>query len=99
MPLVNKVRTRAGLPALSSVTLNDIIHERRIEFHCEADRWDVLVRTGKAVEVMAAHGAREKANRPTVITSTAFNKINLLFPVPSGVLETDPTMEQNPEYK
>ncbi len=99
VPLVNKVRTRAGLPALSSVTLDDIIHERRIEFHCEADRWDVLVRTGKAGEVMAAHGAKEKANRPTVITSTAFNKINLLFPVPSGVLETDPTMEQNPEYK
>jgi tetratricopeptide (TPR) repeat protein len=97
--LVNEVRTRAGLPELASVTLDDIMHERRIEFHCEADRWDVLVRTGKAVEVMTAHGAEEKTNRPTVITSTAFNKINLLFPIPSSVLQTDPTMEQNPEYK
>ncbi len=99
VPLVNKVRVRAGLPELSSVTLDDILHERRIEFHCEADRWDVLVRTGKAVEVMTAHGTEEKANRPTVITSTAFNNINLLFPIPSTVLETDPSMEQNDEYK
>lgn len=99
VPLVNQVRRRAKLSELGSVTLNDIIHERRIEFHCEADRWDVLVRTGLAEEVMKAHGVNEKAKRPTAITSTAFNKIKILFPIPSGVLENDPTMEQNPEYK
>ncbi len=99
LPLINEVRTRAGLGTLSSVTLDDIIQERRMEFHCEADRWDVLVRTGKAVDVMTTHGIMEKANRPTVIISTAFNHINLLFPIPSSVLENDPTMEQNPEYK
>lgn len=99
VPLVNQVRARAGLLDLSSVTLDDIFQERRIEFYCEADRWDVLVRTGEADEVMKAHGEDEKASRPIVITSTAFNTINHLFPIPSGVLETDPTMEQNPEYQ
>jgi tetratricopeptide (TPR) repeat protein len=99
LPLVNQVRQRAKLPTLGSVTLDDIIQERRIEFHCEADRWDVLVRTGKAEQVMQAHGAQEKTNRPTEITSVAFSKINLLFPIPTSVLENDPTMEQNPEYK
>jgi hypothetical protein len=100
VPLVNQVRRRAGLPNLSSVTLDDIIHERRVEFHCEADRWWVLLRTGKAVEVMTAHGNEEKANRPTdVIPSTAFQKIKLLFPIPTNVLQNDPTMEQNPEYQ
>jgi len=97
--LVNQVRKRAGLTDLSSVTIDDVLHERRIEFYCEADRWDVLVRTGKATEVMTAHGEMEKANRPTVITSTAFNEIKLLFPIPTSVLENDPSMEQNPEYK
>ena len=97
--LVNQVRQRAGLPVLSSVTVDDIIHERRIEFNCEADRWDVLVRTGKAVEVMTAHAIMEKANRPEVIRASAYPKINLLFPIPSSILENDVTMEQNPEYK
>lgn len=97
--LVNQVRERAGLTPLGSVTLDDIIHERRVEFHCEADRWDVLVRTGKAVEVMTAHGEEERENRPEVIRGQAYNKINLLFPIPSSVIQNDPTMEQNPEYK
>ncbi len=96
--LVNQVRDRAGLPALSTVTLDNIIHERRIEFHCEADRWDVLVRTGKAVEVMTAHGQQERANRPTVIRGDDFKTIRILFPIPTSVLENDPTMKQNPEY-
>lgn len=98
-PLINQVRERAGLEPLSAVTIDDIIHERRIEFHCEADRWDVLVRTGKAVEVMIAHGAEEKQNRPNTIRNQAYNKINILFPIPSRVLENDLTMEQNPEYR
>ncbi|MCY1720962.1 RagB/SusD family nutrient uptake outer membrane protein [Prolixibacteraceae bacterium Z1-6] len=98
-PLVNQVRERAGLDPLSTVTIDDVIHERRVEFHCEADRWDVLVRTGKAVEVMTAHGAEERQNRPNTIRGQAYNKINILFPIPSSVLENDPTMEQNSEYK
>lgn len=97
--LVNQVRQRAGLAPLSSVTIEDVIHERRIEFHCEADRWDVLVRTGKAMEVMTAHGTEQKENRPNTIRGQAYDKIKLLFPIPSSVLENDPTMEQNPEYK
>lgn len=98
-PLINEVRERAGLDPLSTVTIDDVIHERRVEFHCEADRWDVLVRTGSAVDVMTAHGAEQKQNRPEVIRGQAYNKINILFPIPSSVLENDPTMEQNPEYK
>lgn len=98
--LVNEVRRRAGLSPMQNVTLDDIIHERRIEFHCEADRWDVLVRTGQAEEVMKAHGVREKALRPgAVIPENAFTKIKLLYPIPSFVLQTDATMEQNSEYK
>lgn len=99
VPLVNQVRERAGLPALSSVTLEDIIHERRVEFHCEADRWDVLVRTGIVNEVMTAHGQRERANRPMAIGPTAFQRIKILYPIPAAVISNDPTLPQNPEHQ
>jgi len=96
--LVNQVRDRAGLPLLSNVTLDDILHERMIEFHCEADRWDVLVRTGRAKEVMKAHGEREN-QRKYFKGRNSFETIKLLYPIPDFVLELDPTMEQNPEYQ
>lgn len=97
IPLVNMVRNRAGLNDLSNVTLDDIIHERRVEFHCEDDRWYVLVRTGKAVEVMKAHGEREKKRRSD-FSKDSFNEIKILLPIPSTVIENDPTIQQNEEY-
>ncbi|RIH63109.1 RagB/SusD family nutrient uptake outer membrane protein [Mariniphaga sediminis] len=97
LPLVNAVRLRAKLQPLSSVSLDDIIHERRVEFHCELDRWDVLVRTGKAVEVMTAHGNQQRERK--FVGENSYKKIKLLFPIPDKALDLDPTMEQNPEYK
>lgn len=99
LPLVNEVRTRAGLTPLSNVTINDVIHERRVEFCCEADRWDVLVRTGLANEVMLAHGKIQRETRPPdVVGDDAYREIKLLFPIPSEEIETDPTLNQNPGW-
>ncbi len=95
LPLVNQVRERAGLPDLVNVTLEDIMHERRIEFHCENDRWGVLVRMGKALEVMTAHGIEQKQQRVSY-KSPAYDKIRILFRIPSSVMTVDPTMVQNP---
>ena len=97
VPLVNSVRNRAGLDDLNNVTLDDIIHERRVEFHCEDDRWDVLVRTGKVFEIMKAHGEREK-NRRSDFSNDSFEEIKILLPIPSTVIERDPTIQQNEEY-
>jgi starch-binding outer membrane protein, SusD/RagB family len=97
LTLVNEVRNRAKLSNLTNVTLDDIIHERRVEFHCEADRWDVLVRTGIAKEVMQAHGETQKG-LPNV-AAKAYGNIKLYFPIPSSVIELDPKIEQNSEYK
>jgi hypothetical protein len=102
VPLVNQVRERSGLDALNDVTLDDILHERRIEFHCEADRWGTLVRFHKegdidVVELMQAHGEEER-ERPA-IKGTAFSKIKLLYPIPTSVIELNSQIEQNPEYK
>lgn len=98
VPLVNQVRIRAGLPAVSSVTLDEILHERRVEFHCEADRWDVLMRTGRMVEVMTAFGQEQRTLHPIVHGPRTYVDLNPLYPIPAAVLSNDPTMQQNPGY-
>lgn len=103
LPLVNQIRRRAGLDDITGgfsqeELLDIIINERRLEFHSEADRWDVLVRTGRAVEVMQAHGEFERVSRDE-IGSNALQNIKLLFPIPDAVIELDPDgITQNPEY-
>ncbi|MDR2389050.1 MAG: RagB/SusD family nutrient uptake outer membrane protein [Tannerellaceae bacterium] len=50
---LNNVRTRAGLPPLSSMKLQDIKDERRIEFWGDGERFFDLVRWGDALTVLA----------------------------------------------
>ncbi len=100
LDLVNQVRSRAGLTDLTSISLNDVIQERRVEFFCEADRWDVLVRTGEANEVMLAHGNRQKQERSVAdVSSSSYTTIKLLFPIPSDVIDLNPNISQNSEYE
>lgn len=53
---LNKVRVRAGLPALSSYTLSDVKNERRAEMFFENERFFDLVRWGDAATVLANKG-------------------------------------------
>jgi starch-binding outer membrane protein, SusD/RagB family len=88
------IRGRAGLSpitAASQSAVRDAIdHERRIELAFENKRWFDLVRTGKAVEVITAYGARVKAN-PTayyfpagfVPPAQSFSDIKLVWPLPA----------------
>lgn len=47
--LINQVRSRAGLPAISGADLDDLKHERRVEFAGEyTDRHTDLIRWGDA---------------------------------------------------
>lgn len=54
--MVNQLRTRAGLPEITGITLQQIYNERRWEMAMEYERWFDLVRTGQALSAMAADG-------------------------------------------
>jgi hypothetical protein len=110
--LLNEVRNRADLGSLTSTDLpnqdafrNAIAQERRVELAFENHRWFDLVRTGKAVEVMAAFGIKEMAN-PTLTPpdflpydpaeSFKLDERELLYPLPSNELVLNPNLIQNP---
>lgn len=92
---LNDVRNRAGLANSTATGQSDIrnaiLAERRVELAFENKRWPDLVRTENAQTVMAAYGARVKAN-PTdyyfpigfAPATSAFGTISLLFPLPAS---------------
>lgn len=88
---LNEVRERAGLPAhvLGATLPNDqdavidaILEERRLELAFEGDRWFDLVRTGRAVAVLAPNLAEYET----------------LWPIPQSELDVALNLEQNPGY-
>ncbi|MCF0072904.1 RagB/SusD family nutrient uptake outer membrane protein [Dyadobacter sp. CY261] len=100
---LNEVRKRAGLAGITQTAqpaLRDIIaHERRVELAFENHRWLDLVRTGKAIEVMTAHGAKLK-KQYSYLTSDSYNVTpdKLLLPIPQSERELNPGLTQNPGY-
>lgn len=103
---------RTGLTPVASAdqaTLRELIRkERRIELAFENKRWPDLVRTGKAVEVMSAFGARVKADPeayyyPSGVApagdSYQVDEHRLLFPIPQREIRLNPdAMIQNIGY-
>lgn len=96
---VNKVRNRAGLADVATVTAEIIANERRHEFAFENKRWHDLVRTGQAITVMTEYGNRMKALYP-YIEARAYNvtKDKLIFPLPYRELQVSSQLYQNPGY-
>lgn len=91
VPLLLQVRSRSMPdPSLSTEELADleqtIADERRRELAFENHRWFDLLRTGKAVEVMTAHGIEQKAQKPTV-PEEAYTNIRTLLGIPLGQVE------------
>jgi hypothetical protein len=79
---INIIRQRAGIPLLTSVTLDDILKERRLEFAFEGLRWFDLKRTGRAMEYMPYVRSEE----------------NLTWPIPQSEIDLNPNLVQNPGY-
>ncbi|WP_289662124.1 RagB/SusD family nutrient uptake outer membrane protein [Flavobacterium panacagri] len=94
--IVNKVRTRAGLPANAvNITLDQLFDERRKEFFAEGTRWFDLIRSGKAVTIMNAWRiAEDTENKIRTIDNNS-----LLYPIPLQELLAVPGLyKQNPGY-
>jgi hypothetical protein len=100
---LNAVRARAGLPATtesSQAGLRVVIeHERRVELAFENHRWHDLQRTGRAIEVMNAFGAKLK-QQVNYLSPDAYQvtQNRLLYPIPQSERELDPSLVQNPGY-
>ena len=85
--MVNQIRQRAGLNDLSTVTINEVLRERRFEMAMEHDRWFDLVRTGQAPAAMTANGK-------TFIVGT-----HERFPIPQDqIIASNGALLQNPGY-
>ena len=87
LSIVNKIRNRAGLIPLTSVTLDQIYKERRLEMAMEHDRWFDIVRTGKASASMSAVG------------KVFIQGKHELFPIPEEQITLSKgILTQNPNY-
>ena len=102
--ILNAVRARAGIRALTSSDLPDqasfrtaLFHERRVEFAGEYLRWFDLVRSGTAMQVInTLLATSQEGNGLYQMKAT-----NILFPIPALELKTNPDtryMFQNPGY-
>lgn len=92
--IVNQVRKRAGIPAVSNVNLSVLMEERRREFLGEGLRWNDLVREGMAVTTMNAWLASDNI--------TTINKIipqYIIYPIPQAEILVKPGLyKQNEGY-
>lgn len=81
---LNKVRSRAGLTPLLSLSQQAVWDERRAELAMEEDRFFDLIRTNQAA---------------TVLSSIGYNgsKHNV-FPIPATQLQLNTNLVQNPNY-
>ncbi len=106
--LLNEIRVRAGLQPKTSGNVNPslriqnqqefrdaIFQERRVELAFENQRWYDLVRSGRAVAVMTAHGREEIPKQPIPSNSYMVTENNLLLPIPQREVNLD-NLTQNP---
>lgn len=92
--LVNRIRTRAKLANLSTVTINDILNERRLELAFEGQRWFDLVRNDKVIPVLNTLNSRD----PGRLKMNPVTEQTILIPIPQPQIDKNPSMTQNPGY-
>jgi hypothetical protein len=98
---LNKVRARAGLDPLTTTDqgqLRDsILHERRVELAFENHRWEDLLRSGKALDIINAFGIKIRQQISYLPPdSHVVTDHNLLFPIPQDNIDLNPKLTPNP---
>jgi starch-binding outer membrane protein, SusD/RagB family len=94
--VVNKVRTRSGLPSISNVTLAQLLDERRREFAGEGLRWFDLQRSGNLITIMNAFEASEDVQNKMKPVKADY----IIYPVPQSQMDAAPGLyTPNPGYQ
>lgn len=104
LTLVNQVRARVTLPALTAFTdsndaINKILKERFTELCFEGQRWFDLKREGKALEILAQQTYTPLSGIATPLPYVGnLSQNDLLWPIPQSILDNNPNLTQNPGY-
>ncbi|MGQ1784268.1 MULTISPECIES: RagB/SusD family nutrient uptake outer membrane protein [unclassified Saccharicrinis] len=103
---INAVRERAGLDALTEVTLDDILQERRIELVIESgDRWFDLARINrtKAIDILSNTDRAFLADRDDPSQGTEGGgrfvvpqESDFLLPLPQVETDINPLLKEDP---
>ncbi|HVW62963.1 MAG TPA: RagB/SusD family nutrient uptake outer membrane protein [Puia sp.] len=106
---IRTVRERAGLTGITGATINDLIHERRVELGGENTRFQDLLRWDKAgvVNLDTIVGKPKYAsplppyNGAVALPARTFTRPkNYYWPIPQVVIdESKGVITQNPNYK
>lgn len=88
---INRIRNRAGLTNLATVTLNNILLERRVELCFEGHRLHDLKRLKQNIVILNG--------TTTVITTTfPYNSPKAVLPIPLREINVNSNLVQNPGY-
>lgn len=84
---INLIRSRVNLPATTSLTLEEILRERKLE----------LAHEGHFIhDVKRTRGAIQDNNNPGL--TYLYDDPRLVFPIPQREMDANPELEQNPGY-
>lgn len=106
LPFLNQVRSRAFGAGKGQITTTDqaslrtiIFHERRVELAFENKRYQDLIRTGQAISVLNAYGAKAKQRFSYLLPQTYnVTQDRLLYAIPLREMQQNPKLVQNPGY-
>jgi hypothetical protein len=98
IPLINAIRARVGLSPTTASSQSDvalaILHERRLEFAGQGQRWSDLRRFGADYTISLMNGFTDYLGNKLY----TINANMLLFAIPISELNSNPACTQNPGY-
>ncbi len=93
--IVNQIRARAGLAALSSLSEDDLYNEMKKELALEGFSRPITIRFGKWEDDWFLKGKGSQKGQPSKNFNDTYRRV---FPIPVWVLQSNPNLVQNPGY-
>jgi len=91
----NAVRIRAGLGSFPSITFDNILHERRVEFAYEGEYWFDLGRIPRP-KAIALVQAQNRGDKNFAVYLTDVTASDFVLPYPSGDVIKNPKLAEPP---